>query len=298
MIVERFGHLLAEHPLRREIIATIASNDVVNSQGITFVSRMVTETGASPADVVRAFRIARDVTGAVGRWADVEALDGLVDPARAVRADERRSTGSSRRPRAGTWCRAPGSVSPRRCEQSRASFAEVSDAISQIGPDAWREEHEQVAARRLDRRGVPEAVAHRHAFQPELVHAPDIIAVAHATGRRAARGGARVLRARRAARHRLARGASSSSCRPPPGGSAGRSSRWRTICSRCAAGCASGCSRLAGGAPIDEAIERYFSERAQAYERVKRFLRGLKMEGVTDLSQLTVALRQIRSLAG
>ena len=37
----RFGHLLAEHPLKREIIATMASNDVVNSQGITFASRMV-----------------------------------------------------------------------------------------------------------------------------------------------------------------------------------------------------------------------------------------------------------------
>ena len=66
VIVERFGHLLAEHPLKREIIATIASNDVVNSQGITFVSRMVTETGVSHAEVVRAFRIARDITGAVG----------------------------------------------------------------------------------------------------------------------------------------------------------------------------------------------------------------------------------------
>ena len=79
-IVERFGHLLAEHPLRRELIATIGANDVVNSQGITFVSRMVTETGATPADVVRAFRIARDVTGAVARWADVESLDGMIDP--------------------------------------------------------------------------------------------------------------------------------------------------------------------------------------------------------------------------
>jgi hypothetical protein len=29
-----------------------------------------------------------------------------------------------------------------------------------------------------------------------------------------------------------------------------------------------------------------------------RFLRGLKMEGVSDLSQLTVAVRQIRSIAG
>ena len=29
-----------------------------------------------------------------------------------------------------------------------------------------------------------------------------------------------------------------------------------------------------------------------------RFLRGLKAEGIADLSQVTVAMRQIRSLAG
>jgi hypothetical protein len=29
-----------------------------------------------------------------------------------------------------------------------------------------------------------------------------------------------------------------------------------------------------------------------------RFVRGLKMEGVSDLAQLTVAMRQLRSLAG
>jgi glutamate dehydrogenase len=61
-VVERFGRLIPEHRLKRELVATMASNDVVNSQGVTFVSRMVTETGSRPSDVVRAFRIARDVT--------------------------------------------------------------------------------------------------------------------------------------------------------------------------------------------------------------------------------------------
>ena len=79
-VVERFGHLIPEHPLRRELVATMASNDVVNSQGVTFVSRMVTETGSRPSDVVKAFRIARDVTRAVDRWAAVESLDGKIDP--------------------------------------------------------------------------------------------------------------------------------------------------------------------------------------------------------------------------
>ena len=35
-----------EHPLRREIVATIVTNDVINSMGITFVPRMAAETGA------------------------------------------------------------------------------------------------------------------------------------------------------------------------------------------------------------------------------------------------------------
>mgnify|MGYP006202829787 CR=1 FL=1 len=56
-IVSRYGHLLEDHPLKREIIAMMAANDVVNSQGITFVSRVVTETGAEAADVPRHERL-------------------------------------------------------------------------------------------------------------------------------------------------------------------------------------------------------------------------------------------------
>ena len=59
---------------------------------------------------------------------------------------------------------------------------ELASQIDQIGPEAWREEHEQIAER-LIAEGVPEPLARRTAFQGELVHAPDIIAVSHATGR-------------------------------------------------------------------------------------------------------------------
>jgi glutamate dehydrogenase len=54
----------------------------------------------------------------------------------------------------------------------------------------------------------------------------------------------------------------------------------------------------AGGRPIDEAVEAYLEDRAAPYGRLQRFMRSLAMEGVTDLSQLTVALRQLRSLVG
>ena len=101
-VVERLGHLLGEHPLRRELVATIVSNHVVNALGPTFVSRLVAEQGAEPADVVRAYRIARDVTGAeaaLGR-------DRAPRPASTARRSGRSwraSTSSSRRRRAGTW---------------------------------------------------------------------------------------------------------------------------------------------------------------------------------------------------
>ena len=55
------------------------TNDVVNSLGIAWAWQMMAETGAEAAEVVRAYWIAREVTGAVGRWEEVEAL--FADPA-------------------------------------------------------------------------------------------------------------------------------------------------------------------------------------------------------------------------
>ena len=82
-VVERFGHLLGEHPLRRELICMVNSNSVVNALGPTFVSQLVAERGVQPADIVRAYRIAREVTGADGRWEIVERLEGADRTAQA-----------------------------------------------------------------------------------------------------------------------------------------------------------------------------------------------------------------------
>jgi NAD-specific glutamate dehydrogenase len=54
----------------------------------------------------------------------------------------------------------------------------------------------------------------------------------------------------------------------------------------------------AGGRPIDEAVDVFLEDRAAVFGRLQRFMRSLAMEGVTDLSQLTVALRQLRALVG
>jgi glutamate dehydrogenase len=64
------------HPLRREIITTAVVNDMVNRSGTTFLFRMNEETGASAADISRAWLVAREVFGMPGFWEQVEELDG------------------------------------------------------------------------------------------------------------------------------------------------------------------------------------------------------------------------------
>ncbi len=294
-IVEGFGHLLAEHPLKREIIATMASNDVVNSQGITFVSRMVAEIGAHPADVVRAFRIARDVTGAVARWEEIEKLDGVIDP---VVQNDLLSGVDWLVEMTSRWylVQAAGQRLSDAVDASRDSFAQLASQIDQIGPEAWREEHEQIAER-LIAEGLPSPLARRTAFQGELVHAPDIIAVSHATGR----APLDVARGFFVLGERLQLDWLENQLEALPAGT--RWQRWarqsmeddlfslrRSLCERAL--------ELAGGAPIDEAIDGFLASREEAVARLQRFLRSLGIEGVTDLSQLTVALRQIRALVG
>jgi glutamate dehydrogenase len=75
---ERYADQMASHALRREIITTQLVNEVVNRGGTTFVYRAVEETGASPADVIRAYVIVRDVYGLAELWRAVEALDNTV----------------------------------------------------------------------------------------------------------------------------------------------------------------------------------------------------------------------------
>ena len=82
---EGLAERLAEHPLSREIAATVLVNDVVAAGGLTFAFRAAEETGSDAADVVRAFAVTREVFGLGERIAAVERLDGQVPAAVQVR---------------------------------------------------------------------------------------------------------------------------------------------------------------------------------------------------------------------
>ena len=75
---ERYAGYMAKHPLKREIIATHVVNSMVNRVGSTFVHRMMEATSATPADVVRAYLLARESFALVPFWQAVEALDNVV----------------------------------------------------------------------------------------------------------------------------------------------------------------------------------------------------------------------------
>jgi len=58
---QRFDAELDTHPLRREIIATVVANDMINLGGITFAFRTMEETSANQATIARAFVALREV---------------------------------------------------------------------------------------------------------------------------------------------------------------------------------------------------------------------------------------------
>ncbi|MFC0006037.1 NAD-glutamate dehydrogenase [Micromonospora siamensis] len=77
---ERFADRMSRHRLRRDIVTTVLVNEVINRGGISFVFRVVEETAASAADVLRAYVVVSEVFGLRGLWDAVEALDNKVSP--------------------------------------------------------------------------------------------------------------------------------------------------------------------------------------------------------------------------
>ena len=63
------------HSLRREIITNQIVNEMINIMGLTYCQRKMASTGATVAEVVRAYVVVRDVLHLDRVWAQVEALD-------------------------------------------------------------------------------------------------------------------------------------------------------------------------------------------------------------------------------
>jgi glutamate dehydrogenase len=75
---QRYAGRMGGHPLSRQIVTTQLVNEAVNRGGVSFFFRTTEETGASTADVLRGYVVARQVFGLDHVWQAVESLDNKV----------------------------------------------------------------------------------------------------------------------------------------------------------------------------------------------------------------------------
>jgi glutamate dehydrogenase len=293
LVVDRFGHLLAEHPLRRELVATIVANHVIDSLGPTFVSRLMFELGAQPADVVRAYLAARDLVGAVGRWEGIERLDRSVD--RVAQWELMEGVDRIVEATARWYLRHadPGFDLGIEIEEGRGAFRELAEILPSLGAEEWREEREEVAAGLADQ-GVPAEMARDHAYGRALEHAPDIVAIARLSGRTVEE----VARAFFRLGQTLQLTWLERELEHLPVGT--RTQRWalqavrddilaarRLVAERAL--------REAPDVSAEEAVDDFLEAHAEGVTRLAGFTRSLAGEGA-DLAGLTLAVRQLRAL--
>ncbi|MEM9302884.1 MAG: NAD-glutamate dehydrogenase [Pseudomonadota bacterium] len=73
-----YATYMDDHPLRREIIATMVTNSLVNRMGATFALRMHEDTGARTSEIAKAYSVAREIFNARDWWDAIEAHDNQV----------------------------------------------------------------------------------------------------------------------------------------------------------------------------------------------------------------------------
>jgi len=73
-----FARDMKSHRLRREIVATMITNSIVNRTGFSMAHSLMRATGLSAGDVAQAYIATRDAFHLRSLWKDIEALDGKV----------------------------------------------------------------------------------------------------------------------------------------------------------------------------------------------------------------------------
>jgi len=284
----RMGAYIPRHPLRREIIATHVLNSMVNRVGATFVHRICEMTGAAAPQVVRAYLLAREVFGVVELWKQVEALDNRV--ADALQAEMLIHEGWLTS-RATTWF-----LRSRRLAEPMAGTIErlrpaVDALAARLAPQAQR----SALAGGWVAAGVPAALAARIASAEGLLDALDVAEAAETTQRPFDE--VCTVHARVGERLGLAR------LRAQIDGLAS-DSYWQGRAKTALGDDLAALHRalaeqvLAGGAKGgDELVAHWEAAHAAPLERARRLLAELAEAKQADLAMLSVAMRELRSLA-
>ena len=179
VLSERFHAGVLAHRLRREIIATVAANDLVNRAGIAFARELGELTGRGPGDVTRAYMIVRRIYDLDRFWDGVDALDNKV-PA-SVQHEMLLAAGRLVERATAWFLHKPDLVLAAETGAYRPGIAALADAIADIMPASHRD---GLAAHvgALQQHAVPASLALMSARLDFLVSAVDIVRLALATG--------------------------------------------------------------------------------------------------------------------
>ncbi|MEV5631261.1 NAD-glutamate dehydrogenase [Micromonospora tulbaghiae] len=291
---QRFADRMGRHRLRRDIVTTVLVNEAINRGGISFVFRVVEETAASAADVLRAYVVVREVFGLRDLWDAVEALDNKVSPElqTAVYLDTRRLLD-----RAVRWL-----VTNRRSPiDVPAEIARLRDGVARLLPDLehrfWGTEREAIAAHieSLVGRGLPRDLAEQATRLMYSFGLLDIVETAQATGRDVSEVASVYFVL--SDRFRVDALLSKISLLP-------REDRWQTLARMALrydlyAALAALTAEVLGSTPEDvppvERVQEWEQANATSIHRAHRAM-GEFDESRADLSALSVLLRQIRTL--
>jgi glutamate dehydrogenase len=293
---EQYRQQVREHPLRREIISTYIANSMINRVGGTFLHRLHEETGASGTDIARAYTVAREVFDVRRLWKDIGRLDDVV-PAEvqiALMTEGRRLV-----ERATRWL-LRNRHQPLDIAAEVSHFAPGVAALGQELPKLLAPDEStalRVAAERFSAQGVPSDLATRVASLDALRSALDVIEVASANDETVeavaavffALGARLDLHWLHAQIGRLEAG-----------------SRWQAQAQAALRDDLSAEQRQLtaqvlrhsrSGLDADAVIEAWVADNRAAVDRYLAMLEDLKQVDLPDVAMLSVALREIRTLA-
>ncbi|GAA2698841.1 NAD-glutamate dehydrogenase [Micromonospora olivasterospora] len=291
---ERFADRMGRHRLRRDIVTTVLVNEAINRGGITFVFRVVEETAASAADVLRAYVVVREVFGLGELWDAVEALDNKVAPELQtnVYLDTRRLLD-----RAVRWL-----VTNRRSPiDVPAEIARLRGGVARLLPDLEHlfvgSEREAIVAHMdaMTAKGLPRGLAEQATRLMYSFGLLDVVETAAATGRDV--GEVASVYFVLSDLFRVDALLSKISLLP-------REDRWQTLARMALrydlyAALAALTAEVLGSTPDDlppqERVQQWEQSNATSVHRTRRAM-GEFDESRTDLAALSVLLRQIRTL--
>ena len=171
-LCKKYGDSLKSHRLRREIIANLLTNQIVNRMGAPFCHRLAEEHGVSRPQVVAAFYAATRIYGTEALWQEIDKLDNRIPADLQMQLHERVS---------GLLKHAVGWLLYNQSDSLGETIQRFEPGVTELAgklkgcmSEAYREEWEETV-KQLEQDKVPQALAVKVANTKVMGSALDVV---------------------------------------------------------------------------------------------------------------------------